>query len=155
MRICIIGCGRIAKSHIAGASQIAEKIQIVAAVGRDLGKTRDFCLEYGIENAFDSFEDAVASVDFEAVDICLPNHLHAEYTVKAAEAGKHILLEKPMANTVAECKIMNDAARKNNVTLMIGQSRRFFEPVMASIDRINKGEIGELVSVSANLYAYL
>ena len=155
MRICIIGCGRIAKSHIAGASQIADKIQIVAAVGRDLGKTRDFCLEYGIENAFDSFEDAVAGVDFEAVDICLPNHLHAEYTVKAAEAGKHILLEKPMANTVAECKIMNDAARKNNVTLMIGQSRRFFEPVMASIDRINKGEIGELVSVSANLYAYL
>ena len=46
MRICIIGCGRIAKSHIAGASQIADKIQIVAAVGRDLGKTRDFCLEY-------------------------------------------------------------------------------------------------------------
>ena len=138
MRICLIGCGRVARSHMAGALQVKDRIEVVAAVDRGLEKAELFCREFGIKHAFSSFEDVVAAVDFEAVDICLPNHLHAEYTVKAAEAGKHILLEKPMANTVAECKIMNDAARKNNVTLMIGQSRRFFEPVMASIDRINK-----------------
>ena len=155
MKICIIGCGRIAKSHVAGAAQIKDKVQIVAAVGRDIERTRAFCNEYGIENAFDNLEDAIASVDFDAVDICLPNHLHAEFTVKAAEAGKHILVEKPMANTVADCVLMNEAAKKNNVTLMIGQSRRFFEPVVNSIELIKNGEIGEIVSISANLYAYL
>ncbi len=155
MRICLIGCGRVAKSHMTGALQIRDKVQIVAAVGRDLEKTKAFCAEYGIEHAFASFEEAAEAVDFDAVDICLPNHLHTEFTIKAAEAGKHILLEKPMANTVAECVLMNEAAKKHGVTLMIGQSRRFFEPVMTSIDMIDKGEIGELVSVSANLYAYL
>ena len=85
MRICIIGCGRIAKSHIAGAAQIANKVQIVAAVGRDLEKTQAFCKEYGIENAFSTLEDAIAAVDFDAVDICLPNHLHANFAVKAAD----------------------------------------------------------------------
>ncbi len=155
MRICLIGCGRVAKSHMAGALQIKDKLQVVCAVGRDLTKTEAFCEEFGIEHAFASFEEAAAAIEFDAVDICLPNHLHTEFTVKAAEAGKHILLEKPMANTVAECVLMNEAAKKHGVTLMIGQSRRFFVPVMTSIDKIRAGEIGDLVSVSANLYAYL
>ena len=155
MRICLIGCGRVAKSHMAGALQVKDRIEVVAAVDRGLEKAELFCREFGIKHAFSSFEDAVAAVDFDAVDICLPNHRHAEFAIKASEAGKHILLEKPMANTVAECVAINAAAKKNNVTVMIGQSRRFFEPVMTSIDLIRKGEIGELVSISANLYAYL
>lgn len=155
MKICLIGCGRVAKSHIEGALLIKDKVEVVAAVAHNVEKSRAFCEEYGIPNIFETFEEACENVEFDAVDICLPNNLHCEYTLKAAEAKKHILLEKPMANTVRECEIMNEAAGKNGVKLMIGQSRRFFDSVMKSKDIIEKGEIGKLVSVSANLYAYL
>ena len=155
MKICLIGCGRVAKSHMAAALQVKDRVEFVATVDGDIKNAENFCREYGIPLAFSSFEDALANVEFDAVDICLPNHLHPEFAIKAANAGKHILLEKPMANTSAECVLMNEAAKKNNVTLMIGQSRRFFDPVMTSVDLIDKKEIGELISISANLYAYL
>jgi len=155
MKICLIGCGRVAKSHMAGALQVKNRIQVVAAVDSDITRAEAFCDEFGIERAFSSFEEAVESIAFDAVDICLPNHMHTEFAIKAAKAGKHILLEKPMANTSEECITMNQVAKENGVALMVGQSRRFFDPVMKSVDLINQKEIGELVSISANLYAYL
>lgn len=155
MKICLIGCGRVAKSHMDGAMLIKDKIEVVAAVARDVEKARSFCEEYNIPNLFSTFEEALKKVEFDAVDICLPNNLHCEFTLKAAKAKKHILLEKPMANTVKECIIMNEAAKENGVKLMVGQSRRFFSSVMKSKALIDSGEIGKLVSISANLYAYL
>lgn len=155
MRVCLIGCGRVAKSHMAGAAQVKDKIEVVAAVSRDLNKTKAFCQEFDIPAAFTSFQEAVENVEFDAVDICLPNHMHTEFVLLAAEAKKHILLEKPMANTSAECKVMIEAAKKNGVKLMVGQSRRFFDSVFASKELADNKEIGDLISISANLYAYL
>lgn len=155
IKACLIGCGRVAKSHIEGALQVKDKISIVAAVDPEIDRANEFCRDYNIEKAFTSFEDACKNAEFNAVDICLPNHLHREFTIKAAEAGKHILLEKPMANTRKECEDMIAAADKHNVKLMIGQSRRYFDSVLKSKEMVASGEIGKLVSVSANLYAYL
>ena len=155
MKICLIGCGRVAKSHMEGALQIKDRLQVVAAVDPNIDNAKMFCDEYGIDKAFSSFEEACANVEFDAVDMCLPNHLHCEFTVKAAEAKKHILIEKPMANTIKECEIMIEAADKNGVNLMIGQSRRYFDSVFKSKEMIDSKEIGELITISANLYAYL
>lgn len=155
MKICLIGCGRVAKSHMVGALQVNDRLQVVAAVDPNIEIAKMFCQEYGIPQAFSSFEEACASVDFDAVDMCLPNHLHCEFTVKAAEAKKHILIEKPMANTLEECQKMIEAAEKNNVKLMVGQSRRYFNSVFKSKEMIDSKEIGELITISANLYAYL
>lgn len=155
MRICLIGCGRVAKSHMKGALQLKNKLEVVAAVGRDGEKTREFCTQYGIPHGFTTFEEALEKAEFEAVDICLPNHLHKEFTLKAAEAGKHILLEKPMANHTDECLKMVEAADKSGVTFMIGQSRRFYSPVLKSKEIADRKEIGDLINISANLYGYL
>jgi predicted dehydrogenase len=155
LHICLIGCGRVAKSHMEGALQIKDKLEVVAVVDPVIENAEAFCRDYGAKAAFRSFEEACQAVEFEAVDICLPNHLHCEYTVKAAEAKKHVLIEKPMANTVEECETMIAAAEANGVKLMIGQSRRYFDAVIHSKEMIAAGEIGKLVSVSANLYAYL
>ena len=155
VKICLIGCGRVARSHVEGALQVKEVVEIVAVVDAELERAEAFCRDYGIPRAFASFEEACAAVAFEAVDICLPNHLHCAFTVKAAEAKKHVLIEKPMANTIEDCEKMIEVADKNGVKLMIGQSRRFFHPVILSKELADTKEIGELISISANLYAYL
>lgn len=155
MKLCLIGCGRVAKSHMDGAMQIKDKLEVVAVVDSNEQATAEFCKTYGIPNAFKSFEEACEKVEFDAVDICLPNHLHKDFVIKVANAKKNILVEKPMANSAKECEEMNKAAHDNGITLMVGQSRRFFEPVFLSKELADKNDIGELVSISANLYAYL
>ncbi|UUZ94816.1 Gfo/Idh/MocA family oxidoreductase [Paenibacillus sp. P25] len=89
----------------------------------------------------------------ESMRICcsLPHDLHAEYSIKALQAGKHVLVEKPMAMNVSEAEEMTVAAEAAGVTLMVGQSRRFFRPVMESVRRVRAKEIGELININALL----
>jgi len=155
LKVCLIGCGRVAKSHAASAKEVPNDVKIVALVDVKIKEAEAFKNEFGIPHAFADFEEAVAAVEFDAVDICLPNHLHKEMAIKCARAGKHVLVEKPMANTVAECEEMIKAADEAGVILMVGQSRRFYSAVLKSKEMVDKGEIGELVSISANLYGYL
>lgn len=155
LKICLVGCGRVAKSHMEGAMEVPEYIEVVAVVNKSIGKALEFQKIYGVKHAFSSFEEAVEFVEFDAVDLCLPNYLHKEFTLKSANAGKHILVEKPMAITVAECEEMIKAAEDNKVSLMVGQSRRFYNAVLESKRLLDKGEIGDLVSITGLLFAYL
>ncbi|MFA7204864.1 MAG: Gfo/Idh/MocA family oxidoreductase [Saccharofermentanales bacterium] len=155
LKVCLIGCGRVAKSHVASVKEIPKYIKIVAVVDTNIANAQAFQKEYGVDCAYSSFEEALAKTDFDAVDICLPNFLHKEMVIKCAAAKKHILVEKPMANTVEECSEMIEAAEKAKVILMIGQSRRFYNAVIESRNMKQQGAIGELVSISANLYGYL
>ncbi|NLC67703.1 MAG: Gfo/Idh/MocA family oxidoreductase, partial [Clostridiaceae bacterium] len=141
--------------HIEGAKQVPGHVEIVAAVNRTINKALQFKETYGVKYIFTNFEEALESVEFDAVDLCLPNYLHKEFAVKCAKAGKHILVEKPMALTVVECEEMIKAAEDNNVSLMVGQSRSFYNAVLESKKLLDKGEIGDLVSITGLLFAYL
>ena len=110
---------------------------------------------YKVPRTYATLEDALKDPDIEAVDLCLPNHLHADAAVLCARAGKHVLVEKPMANTVADCERMIDAAEKAGVILMSGQSRRYHDAVLKSKDLLDAGKIGDLLSVTGLLFAYL
>ncbi len=98
---------------------------------------------YSLENAwsYEEYEQCLEQVD--AVYIALPNSLHAEYTIRAAKAGVHVLCEKPMAVTVAECERMIEACRANLVKLMIAYRLHFEEINLAAIDLVRRGKIGE------------
>lgn len=155
LHLCIIGCGRVASSHAEGALQIPETVQLTAIVSRNDEKRSAFKEKFHVKYDFADLDEALSSGTFDAVDICVPNDIHSEYTIRCTAAKKHILLEKPMANTVAECIKMNEAAKKNGVKLMVGQSRRYHDAVMRSRKMLEDGAIGELLNITATLMGYL
>lgn len=155
LKICVVGCGRVAISHLDGTLQAQDEVELAAVISRDPGKAAKFAAKYGAKKIHPSLEDALQDPGIEAVVLCLPNHLHRDYTIRCARAGKHVLVEKPMANTAAECEEMILAAERNGVKLMVGQSRRFHEAVLKSKELVDNGRIGLLFSITAVLFAYL
>jgi predicted dehydrogenase len=155
VKICLVGCGRIAHAHIAGIREIPDYVEIAAVVEKEPQQAQDFCRQYGIKTSYSDLQTALLHSEFEAVDICLPNYLHRDVAVNSLKAGKHVLVEKPMAITVAESQDMVEAAQKSNKILMVGQSRRFYDAVMASKKMLDEGQIGIPVSITANLFGYL
>jgi predicted dehydrogenase len=155
LRVCVLGCGRVSKSHLAGMLEIPDKVEIAAIVSSDPEKRKSFQAEFSVPKAYETLQEALGDHSIEAVDICIPNHVHEEATINCARAGKHILVEKPMANSVAECEAMIDAADAAGVMLMVGQSRRYHDAVFESKKYLNEGKIGDLISITGLLFAYL
>src|SRR5688500_15703718 len=120
IRYAVVGLGHIAQVAVLPAFAHAKRnSRVVALVSDDATKRREVSKKYRITDTFsyDEYEKCLELVD--AVYIALPNHLHADYTIRAARAGVHVLCEKPMAVTVAECQRMINACRDRNVKLMI------------------------------------
>src|SRR5436190_23550761 len=99
LRWGIIGPGRIAP-RIVRALSSSSRGALVAVASRELGRARAFAASFGIGQAFGSYGALLESSEVDVVYVSLPNHLHAEWTVRALEAGKHVLCEKPLALTV-------------------------------------------------------
>jgi len=109
VRVAMLGTGFIAEFR----TQVYRRLQgarVVSVLGRDLPRTRKFAEANGIGFAASSFEEVLKGPDFEAVDLCLPNHLHLDAALQAAREGKHILCEKPLGRTAEEAKAMLEAA---------------------------------------------
>jgi predicted dehydrogenase len=151
----VVGLGRVASSHLAGMREIPEWVEIAGVVSSDPDKRKAVAAEYAVPRAHSTLEEALKDPETEAVDLCIPNHLHMNAAVRSAEAGKHVLVEKPMANTLRECRRMIRAADRAGVTLMVGQSRRFYDAVFRSKELLDQGKIGKLVSITALLFAHL
>src|SRR6188474_224607 len=120
VRYAVVGLGHIAQVAMLPAFAHARRNStLVAVVSGDSTKRREIARRYRLAHAFsyDQFDECLREVD--AVYIALPNSMHAEYTVRAARAGVHVLCEKPMAVTVAECERMIKACRRNRVKLMV------------------------------------
>jgi len=140
LRIAIIGCGGIARGHLNAMQNLPAKP--VATVDIDESLARQYAEEYGADRYYTNMEAALTD-DVEAVIICLPHHLHVDAVVTAAESGKHVLTEKPMAISLKEADDMIKAAQKNNVRLMVGQVLRFRETNIKAKQLIREGKIGE------------
>ena len=137
VRVAMIGYGGIGHAHAAGYRILAEReapVRLVAVVDINPQKfegavkinTGDgaAALPQGA-HAYTSLDEMLAAEEFDMVDICLPTYLHKEYAVRFLEMGKHVLSEKPMALSSADCEEMLAAARKSGCRLMIGQCLRF------------------------------
>jgi predicted dehydrogenase len=146
IRYAVVGLGYISQIAVLPAFAHATKnSELTALVSDDSEKLKKLGRKYRIERLhhYDEYDDLLASGDVDAVYIGLPNHLHHEYTLRAARAGIHVLCEKPMAVTVEECEDMIRACQASDVKLMIAYRLHFEEANLKAIEIVNSGRIGE------------
>ena len=144
VRYAVVGLGHIAQVAVLPAFAHARRnSRLAALVSSDPAKLDAMSKRYRVEGAFsyDEYDACLEQVD--AVYIALPNSMHAEYTIRAARAGVHVLCEKPMAVTSRECERMIAACRDNGVKLMIAYRLHFEEINLTAIDLVRRGRIGE------------
>ncbi len=119
MRIGILSTANIARSFVSGVRS-SQQVTVAAVASRDPGKARRFAQENAIPRHFGSYESLLADEAIDAIYNPLPNSLHAEWSIRALRAGKHVLCEKPLAATAHEARAMFEAARQHNVHLAEG-----------------------------------
>lgn len=145
-RLAVVGCGQIAEAHCKAIATLAQA-ELHTAVDSDLGRARDTAQRYGASRATADYGDVLQDGDIDVVVLCLPHDLHAPFAIHAAEAGKHILVEKPMALNESEAQAMIDAAEVHGVQLSIGQSSRCIPSFWKARELISSEAIGRVVNV--------
>lgn len=149
LRYGIIGFGRFAERAIAPAIRIAKNSTLVGIQKRSADEARRLADQSGVPLAFGTAAELVAHPDIDAVFICSANVTHCPETITAAEAGKHVIVEKPMAMNAGEAHRMIDACGKNNVRLMVGHMVRLSPTVRRVRQIIEAGRIGDVKTVRA------
>lgn len=149
IRVCIVGAGRVAKVHTNSIVRYAPAAKCVALVDVVPDVLKQTAQQFEIESTFSSIEEAISSLEFDAVVITTPTFTHKDLAITAANAGKHILLEKPMALDVAECDEIIKAVTNNGVKLQMAYMRRFDPDYVHAAERIASGEIGQPMIVKS------
>ncbi len=145
IRYAVVGLGAFAQSDALPAFAEAKNSELVALVSGDPTKRTELAQKYGVVStySYEDYDDLLNSGNIDAVYLSLPNHLHCDYTIRAATAGIHVLCEKPMAVTVTECDRMIAAAKYNNIKLMIAY-RLHLEPAnLRAVEIVKSGQLGE------------
>jgi glucose-fructose oxidoreductase len=146
IRYAVVGLGHIAQTAVLPAFNHAHSnSELAALVSGDAKKLEVLSKKYRIGHtvSYNQYDDLMRSGEVDAVYIALPNSLHAEYSIRAANAGIHVLCEKPMAVTAKECAAMIRAAREHHVKLMIAYRLHFEEANLKAIHIARSGKIGE------------
>ncbi len=146
LRYAVVGLGHIAQAAVLPAFKHAKQNSVLTAlVSDDPLKLKELGRRYKVRHlySYDEYDNCLNSDQVDAVYIALPNHLHCEYTVRACNAGKHVLCEKPMAVTEEECRQMIEAAESHQAKLMIAYRLHFEEANLRAIELLQSGEIGE------------
>lgn len=149
IRICLIGAGRAGRVHANSIARHIAGAEIVAVVDGVRETAASAVADFGIAKSFADLNEALDWGAFDAVVITTPTFTHRDFAVAAANAGKHVFLEKPMALTLAECDAIIEAAKKARVALQIGFMRRFDPDFRLAYERIQAGEIGQPMIVKS------
>lgn len=152
--IALVGLGSYAMGQLAPALQKTKHVKLTALVSGSPEKLDRYAKEYNIKKSnlylYDQFDSIADNPDVDIVYVVLPNSMHAEYTIRAAKAKKHVICEKPMAISTEECRQMMDACQQNGVTLSIGY-RLHFEPYNLEMKRLGQNRVfGGLQTVKTN-----
>jgi predicted dehydrogenase len=148
LRVGVIGYGFMGRAHSNAYKRLNDffpvqhRIVLKSACGRDAGKTKAFANQWGYERAETDWRKLVAAADVDAIDICTPNDTHSEIAIAAAQAGKMILCEKPLARTVAEAEPMVEAVEKAGVPNMVWFNYRRVPAISLAKQLIDEGRIG-------------
>lgn len=148
LRFGVLGAAKIARSFIAGVAP-SSLVDVVAVASRDLEKGKQFASELAVPRAHGSYEALLDDPDIDAVYVPLPNTLHAQWVIKALDAGKHVLCEKPIAVSKAETLAMFEAARRNGVFLAEAYPYRAQEQTLALRRLLDEGAIGRVQTIFA------
>ncbi len=149
LRWGILSTANIARAAIIPAIRASSNGDVRAVASRSRERAYAFASELGIPQSYGSYDALLAAEDIDAVYIGLPNSLHCEWTVKAAEAEKHVLCEKPLGATAAECDQMDQAARERSVVLMEAFMYRFHPRTERVVKLVGDGVIGPLRAIQS------
>ncbi len=150
VKLALVGCGAISEWHRMGLESVPE-IEITAAVDVDRARAEAVAEKTGA-TVFSSLDAALEAGDFDAVDLMLPHHLHEALAIQALDAGKHVLLEKPMAPSVEACDRILAAAAKSDRVFMIGENAQYWPEILIVRDLIEAGAIGDVVTARVQLF---
>ncbi|MEP7144957.1 MAG: Gfo/Idh/MocA family oxidoreductase [Ferruginibacter sp.] len=143
-KVAILGAGFITDIHMESYHRFVPEAEVVAVYARNGEKAKAFAGKHHIPKWYDGLDDIIQNSGCEVVDICLPNFLHASAVLKAAAAGKHIIIEKPLAITLEEADAMIDACRDAGVKLMYAEELCFAPKYERVRQMVNEGAIGKI-----------
>jgi len=146
----ILGAANIAVKKVAPAMQRGTRCEIIAIASRDLAKAQRAAQELGLPRAYGSYEELLADPDVEAIYNPLPNHLHVPWTIRAAEAGKHVLCEKPIALSADEARQLLAVRARTGVRIGEAFMVRNHPQWLAVRDLVKQGRIGDLRVVAGH-----
>ena len=148
--VALIGSGRAGMIHARNFKSSVPNAKIVAVCDPVVEAVKAAAEELELDTWYTDYQEIMQLKEVDAVIVATPTKYHCEIVVAAANAGKHILCEKPMAMTVEECNIMDEAAKRNGVALQIAFMRRFDTSFMAAKKMVEEGEICDVVMVRSN-----
>jgi UDP-N-acetyl-2-amino-2-deoxyglucuronate dehydrogenase len=152
LRTAIVGCGKVGHLHAKALSRLPESV-LVAACSRNLQRAKQFAAQYNVE-AYCDVEEMIAKSGAEALTICTPHPQHAGPAVKAASAGVHVLIEKPLASSLADCDAIINAGKKSGVKIGTVCQRRFYTPCRRVKQAIEDGKLGRPILGSVAMYGW-
>lgn len=145
LKVAVIGCGSIAKHRHIVEYGLLPQVELVAFCDINEARAQQYADQYG-GRVYTDYRTLLAEEKPDAVSVCTPNALHAEVSIAAANAGAHVLVEKPMAATEAEALAMIAAAEKNGVQLMVGHNQRLMPPHVKAKEILESGKLGRVLT---------
>jgi predicted dehydrogenase len=149
----ILGAASIARRRVVPAMRDCELAEVAAVGSRSLAKSQEFAKQLGIPRAYGSYQELIEDPEIEAIYNPLPNHLHVEWSIRAASRGKHVLCEKPVARTVAEARRLLEARDQYQVKIGEAFMVRTHPQWLRTQELIRSGKIGKLRSI-AGYFSY-
>ncbi|MCK4423450.1 MAG: Gfo/Idh/MocA family oxidoreductase [Candidatus Omnitrophica bacterium] len=158
VKVGLIGLGMMGRTHLgaysknldvevkAVADKMVKKLKGDLSGGGNIATDQDV-FDFSKVHCYEDAEELIKDKDLDIVDICLPTYLHADLSIKALEAGRHVLCEKPMARSLEECDKMIAASQKNNKKLLIGQCLRFWPEYEVLKDYVDNNKLGRLTGL--------
>ncbi len=154
MKVAVIGCGTIANSAHIPSYMENDKVEIKYFCDIILERAEAAVEKYACGKAITDYRDAINDPEITAISVCTPNHMHAQISIEALEAGKHVLCEKPAARTYPEALKMQEAQKRTGKTLNIGVVNRYNVGVNKIKDLIDSGALGEVFHVYISFRAH-
>ena len=151
LKIALIGCGGIAQAHWQGIQRIATRVDVTAVVDKNPEMANAMSEQTGAK-AFTDIEEALEMGDFDAVDIMLPHDLHESAALACFGAGKHVLMEKPMAHSLESAERILEASDKVDTVFMIAEQAQYWTDIVKARELMDAGAIGDVISAGGNFY---
>ncbi len=152
VRICLIGCGRAGMIHARSYAGNVANAELIALCDPFEENLQAANAEIPVKYLYTDYREVMKNPEIDAVIVVTPTQFHHDVVIAAANAGKHVFCEKPMANTETECDEMIDACRRNGVKLQLGFMRRFDQNFRRGKELIDAGAVGKVAMIKSNTY---
>ncbi len=152
VRICLIGCGRAGMIHARSYAGNVTNAELIALCDPFEENLRAANAEIPVKYLYTDYREVMKNSEIDAVIVVTPTQFHHDVVIAAANAGKHVFCEKPMANTETECDEMIEACRRNGVKLQLGFMRRFDQNFRRGKELIDAGAVGKVAMIKSNTY---